>query len=48
MHTPAIIFWTILLFASIVWYGFLVFYVGIKAGREIRTMIAELEKTLLP
>jgi len=48
MHTPAVIFWTILLFASIVWYGFLVFYVGIKAGREIRIMIAELEKTLLP
>jgi hypothetical protein len=48
MNTPAVIFWTILIFASIVWYGFLVFYVGIKAGREIRTMIRELEKTLLP
>ena len=48
MNTPAVIFWTILIFASIFWYGFLVFYVGIKAAREIRTMIAELEKMLLP
>jgi hypothetical protein len=32
----------VLIFASIGWYGFLVFYVGLKAGREIR----DLTKTL--
>lgn len=37
-----LIFWAILIFASIAWYGFLVFYVGIKAGRDIRTMTREL------
>lgn len=35
MNTVLIVFWTVLLFASIAWYGFLVFYVGWKAGREI-------------
>lgn len=39
-----VLFWAILIFASIAWYGFLVFYVGIKAGREIREMTAELAK----
>ena len=38
MPSPAIIFWTVLIFASIAWYGYLVFYIGIKAGREIRTL----------
>jgi hypothetical protein len=33
-----VIFWTVMIFASIAWYGFLVFYVGYKGGREIRTM----------
>ncbi len=31
-------FWTVLILSSIYWYGFLVFYVGIKAGREIRVL----------
>jgi hypothetical protein len=31
-------FWTVLIFASILWYGFLLFYVGIKGGREIRIL----------
>jgi hypothetical protein len=39
-----VIFWGVLIAASIGWYGFLVFYVGIKAGREIREMTAELTK----
>ena len=38
MNSPFVIFWALLLFASIAWYGFLVFYVGWKAGREIRVM----------
>ncbi len=39
-----VIFWSVLIFASIAWYGFLVFYVGIKAGREIREMTKTLAK----
>ena len=42
MNSPWVIFWAVLIFASIAWYGYLVFYIGIKAGREIR----ELTKTL--
>jgi hypothetical protein len=38
MMTPFVIFWTVMIFGSIAWYGFLVFYVGYKGGREIRTM----------
>jgi hypothetical protein len=43
MRDPFILFWTVLILASIVWYGVLVFYVGIKAGRDIRTMIKSLK-----
>jgi len=39
MQDPFILFWSALILGSIAWYGFLVFYVGIKAGRDIRTMI---------
>lgn len=35
-------FWAVLIFGSIAWYGFLVFYVGAKAGREIRDMTTAL------
>ena len=38
MITPFVVFWTVMIFASIAWYGFLVFYVGYKGGREIREM----------
>jgi hypothetical protein len=38
MKDPFLLFWTVLLFASILWYGFLVVYLGIKAGREIRQL----------
>ena len=37
-----LIFWTVMIFASIAWYGFLLFYVGIKGGREIRKLTQEL------
>jgi hypothetical protein len=30
--------WTIVIFLSITWYGILLFYVGVKGGKEIRTM----------
>lgn len=42
MNDLFILFWAVLLFASIFWYGFLVIYIGIKAGRELRTLIREL------
>lgn len=44
MNSLFIYLWAGLMFASIAWYGFLVFYVGIKAGREIREMTATLER----
>lgn len=42
MKDPFVLFWSVLIFSSIAWYAFLVFYVGLKAGREIRTMTREL------
>ncbi len=44
MDTFFIIFWVVVILASIAWYGGLVFYVGIKAGRDIREMIKSLSK----
>jgi hypothetical protein len=43
MKDPFILFWAALILSSIAWYGILVFYVGIKAGRDIRTMIKSLK-----
>lgn len=42
MDSFFIFFWVVLILASISWYGGLVFYVGIKAGRDIREMIKSL------
>ena len=42
MSDLPLIFWTVMIFASIAWYGFLIFYVGIKGGRELRIMTKEL------
>lgn len=42
MKDPFILFWAVMLFASIFWYAFLVVYIGIKAGRELRTLIRDL------
>ena len=33
-----LLFWSVMIFASIAWYGFLLFYVGLKGGREIIVM----------
>jgi len=38
MNHLFLIFWTVMIFASIVWYGFLLFYIGFKGGREIKAM----------
>jgi hypothetical protein len=43
MMTAFVIFWTVMIFGSIAWYGFLVFYVGYKGGREIRAMTRAFE-----
>ena len=44
MTTFLIWFWSVLIFASIAWYGFLVFYVGIKAGREVKQLTEALSR----
>lgn len=44
MKDPFILFWATLIVGSVLWYGFLVFYVGIKAGRDIIRMIAALQR----
>jgi len=33
-----VVFWTFMIFTSISWYRFLLFYVGFKGGREIKSM----------
>lgn len=45
MKDPFILFWAALIFSSIAWYGFLVVYLGIKAGRELRQMTKLLEES---
>ncbi len=42
MKDPFLLFWAVLIFASIAWYAFLVFYVGWKAGREVRELTRSL------
>jgi len=42
MTTVLVAIWGLLLAASLAWYGFLVFHVGWKAGREIRDLTATL------
>lgn len=44
MNAVLITFWVALIVASIAWYAFLVFYVGAKAGREIREMTGRLRE----
>lgn len=37
-------FWWSMICVSVVWYGFLVFWLGIKGGREILDMTRTLSK----
>jgi hypothetical protein len=39
-----LIFWAVMIFSSIIWYGFLVFYVGAKGAKEIKSMTEALSK----
>ncbi len=43
MNNAFLLLWTVLIIASVFWYGFLVFYVGIKAGKEIGQLVRSLE-----
>ena len=43
-----VVFWTVMIFASIAWYGFLLFYVGFKGGREIRALTKTLGERKAP
>lgn len=43
MSTVFVIFWTMMVFGSIAWYAFLLFYIGAKGGKEIREMTRTLE-----
>ncbi len=42
MNSVFVWFWTFMIFASIAWYGILLFYVGIKGGYEIVRMARDL------
>ncbi len=39
-----VVFWTLMIFFSIFWYAALLFYVGVKGGREIKTLTEVLER----
>ena len=41
---PFVIFWSVMIFSSIAWYGFLLFYIGYKGGKEIKAMTKVLDK----
>ena len=43
-----IAFWTVIIFGSIAWYGFLLFYIGIKAWKEIVQLARTLEARKSP
>ena len=38
------IFWMLMVFTSIAWYGFLLFYIGARGGKELREMTRFLGK----
>jgi hypothetical protein len=44
MNDPWVWFWTVMIFASMAWYGFLVFFIGFKGGKEIKTMVKDFEE----
>lgn len=44
MTSLFVLFWTFIVFSSIAWYGFLLFYVGFKGGRELIALTRQLGK----
>jgi hypothetical protein len=43
-----VIFWTLMIFLSVAWYGFLLFYIGYKGGREIGELVRRFKSRLPP
>lgn len=43
MNDPFVWFWTAMVWGSIAWYGYLLFHVGWRGGRDILRMAASLE-----
>jgi hypothetical protein len=39
-----VIFWMVMVFTSIAWYGFLLFYIGTRGGKELSEMTRTLGK----
>jgi hypothetical protein len=44
MRTVFVLFWAVMIFASIAWYASLLFYVGYKGGYEILRMARDLAR----
>ncbi|MBM3880233.1 MAG: hypothetical protein FJ387_11025 [Verrucomicrobia bacterium] len=42
MKDPLLLFWTALIFGSLAWYFLLLFYVGVRGGKEIRRLTRRL------
>jgi hypothetical protein len=42
MTVLLIVFWTLVIFLSIFWYATLLFYVGVKGGKEIKELTERL------
>lgn len=48
MPLPWVVFWAVVVFGSIVWYAFLLFAIGYKAGREIVLLTRKLAAASAP
>lgn len=48
MNSPALVFWAGLIGACLAWYGFLVVFLGWRAGKELRELIHSLRARRLP
>jgi len=44
MHTFFVWFWTAMIWASIAWYGYLLFHVGYRGGRDIIALARSLSQ----
>lgn len=44
LTNPWVLFWAIVIFSSIAWYGILLFFIGYRGGREVLQMTAALKK----
>lgn len=47
MSNPMAIFWTVMIFASIAWYSYLLFHVGWRGGKDIISMARSLRARAL-